>query len=251
MHRSFPDRLKAGLGTFLIEGLLGYALLAGLNGRITVQPEQAMKLFDIQPPPPSPKRPLESPRTTPRSGAASPRNLRAIPSDLVVPPPLIRPIVPPPIMAAPIAGPGSSASAGASDRPGPGTGSGGQGIGTGSGSGGNGEGNGGDGTPPRRIGGRIKNSDFPHALSDAGIGGTVAVRYRVGIDGRVSDCLVTGSSGNAELDATTCRLIEQRFRFKPARDAEGRDVASTIVEHHTWVIEADTTPPPAENPHGR
>lgn len=251
MYRRFPDRLKAGLGTLFIEGLLGYALIAGLSGRVIVPPERAMKLFDIQPPPSPPKRPVKSPRTTPRSGAASPRNLRATPSELVVPPPIVRPIVPPLIMAAPIAGPGLAASAGASDRPGPGTGSGGQGNGTGSGLGGNGEGNGGDGTPPRRIGGRIRNSDFPRALSDAGIGGTVSVRYRVGTDGRVSDCLVTGSSGNSELDATTCRLIEQRFRFKPARDAEGREIASIIVENHTWVIEVDTTPPPTENPHGR
>jgi protein TonB len=62
------------------------------------------------------------------------------------------------------------------------------------------------------------------------------VRYVVGTDGRVSGCRVTRSSGHAELDATTCRLIEQRFRYRPARDAAGRPVPETVSRTFDWLL---------------
>ena len=43
--------------------------------------------------------------------------------------------------------------------------------------------------------------------------------------GASSGCEVVKSSGSAELDGTTCRLIERRFRYRPARDAQGRAIA--------------------------
>jgi len=63
------------------------------------------------------------------------------------------------------------------------------------------------------------------------------VRYFVNVDGRVSGCVVTRSSGNAVLDETTCRLIEQRYRYDPSRDADGRPVRSIIVVSQDWVLE--------------
>jgi protein TonB len=140
-----------------------------------------------------------------------------------------------PIVAAPIPAQGDERSSGASPLPGPGTGSGGQGVGTGSGRYGDGPGGGGMG--PRQIKGRIRNSDYPHSAVEAGANGMVSVRYTVAIDGRVTRCIVTGSSGNADLDSTTCRLIQQRFVFHPARDAYGRPVQADIVEDHEWIME--------------
>jgi protein TonB len=46
---------------------------------------------------------------------------------------------------------------------------------------------------------------------------------------------VTRSSGNDLLDTTTCRLIVQRFRYRPAHDADGEAFESTLVETETWV----------------
>ena len=43
-----------------------------------------------------------------------------------------------------------------------------------------------------------------------------------------------GSSGYAAFDEATCRLIEQRFRFRPARDESGRAVEWTIRTDYTW-----------------
>ncbi|WP_240320770.1 TonB family protein [Sphingomonas crusticola] len=242
MARLARDRLVAGTGVVLIEAALGLALLLGLSGRLTTRAEQPVTMLDLQPPVLRSTPPVIPLKAKARSGAAAPRNLPASPSDIVAPPPVITLAPPPPILAAPIVGPGVAPIAGASDLPGPGTGAGGAGNGRGGGLGGDGEGGGGGGIPPRRIRGRISDSDFPRAIAEAGEGGTVAVRYRVGTDGRVGECVVTGSSGNGDLDALTCRLIQQRFRFAPSRDAAGRKVPSIIIENHSWVIEQ--LPPP-------
>ncbi|MGE0773938.1 MAG: energy transducer TonB [Sphingomonadaceae bacterium] len=133
---------------------------------------------------------------------------------------------------------GYERSSGASDRPGPGKGSGGQGVGTGRGRYGDGSGGGG-GIGPRQIKGRIRNSDYPQGAVEAGASGLVSVRYTVATDGRVSRCIVTQSSGDNDLDETTCRLIRQRFVFRPAMDADGRPVVADIVEDHEWIMERD------------
>jgi protein TonB len=65
----------------------------------------------------------------------------------------------------------------------------------------------------------------------------VLVRYTVGVDGRPSGCTVTQSSGNEDLDSNTCRLVEQRFRYEPARDADGRVVPDTVNGRHVWWTE--------------
>jgi protein TonB len=170
-----------------------------------------------------------------RSGSASPPNLRSHPTPVVAPPPIVQPLQPPPMQAALNPGTGTAPTAGAADVRGSGLGSGGQGDGSGSGSGGDGGGDGGD-VPPRLLKGRLKNSDYPRTAADAGAEGSVLVRYTVGKDGRASSCRVTRSSGNDELDRTTCRLIVERFRFVPSRDASGNPVDSDIVEEHSWSI---------------
>jgi protein TonB len=53
--------------------------------------------------------------------------------------------------------------------------------------------------------------------------------------GRVGQCRVERSSGYAVLDTLACRLIEQRFRFKPAKDRFGRPVRAWVAETHSWI----------------
>ena len=57
-------------------------------------------------------------------------------------------------------------------------------------------------------------------------------------NGRAGGCTVVRSSGHAALDATTCRLIEKRFRFEPARDAQGRPVQELRGWKQDWWLEA-------------
>jgi protein TonB len=63
----------------------------------------------------------------------------------------------------------------------------------------------------------------------------------------VTGCRVTRSSGSRALDSTTCRLIEQRFRFRPSRDALGRPSWGYIEEYHEFESEIE----PPEPPRGR
>ncbi len=71
-------------------------------------------------------------------------------------------------------------------------------------------------SPPVRIAGELTNADYRRAGAPAGAAGTVVVGFRVRADGAVDRCGVLRSSGVAVFDAATCRLIEQRFRFRPA-----------------------------------
>lgn len=236
------DRIGAALGAVLLPGLLGYALLNGLVVPMPAAVSDALKVFGVAPPPPPPPIEKVKPRPSPSrrpQGAASPPNLKSKATEVVAPPPVVPIVVPPPVVVAEKAGVGAQATAGASNIRGPGTGSGGIGNGTGSGGFGDGDGGGGEETPPRWRKGRIKDSDYPADGIELGLRGIVSVRYVVEISGHVSDCRVTRSSGSRELDTLTCRLIEQRFRYDPSRDAAGRPVESVIVQNHDWAIDDD------------
>ena len=228
------DRIKAATGVVALHALLGYALMTAFGIDIPHKVRDELKLFEISHEP-SPT-PVEKPavrrakREKPKE-AASPPNLKAKASEVVAP--SVRPIVPPPISAAPTPGLGNAPFGGASNMPGPGTGSGGQGTGTGGG--GNGDDDGEEYTPPEWLRGRIRDSDYPRAAGETGIGKTIVVQFDVEPNGRVSGCKVLESSGNAILDDTTCRLVEKRYRYEPSRDARGVAVPSAVVESHVWL----------------
>lgn len=231
------DRLVSALVSGGLVVLLLWGLLVGLAASRGGSLDDGLKLFAVPPPPPPPpeRDPPKPVRNYRPAGEASPPNLRARPTELVAPVPVVlTPVPPPPVVVAPVAGPGTQASAGAADVPGPGTGAGGEGDGFGAG--GSGDGDGAGDVPPRRIGGRIRDSDYPLEEGERGVGGTVGVRFVVAVDGRVPSCQVTRSSGSRLLDDTTCRLIVQRFRYRPARDARGRPFQSVIVQNETWVV---------------
>jgi protein TonB len=231
------DRVRSAVGVALVHLLIGYALISSLGFRPALVPAETLKLFDIAAEPPPEPRPAPQPKAQARSGEAAPPNLEARATPVVAPPPRIRIEVAQALGAAPIAGSGSDTRAGASQLPGPGTGAGGEGAGTGAGGEGNGPGGGGVATPARHLRGRIDDDDYPRGAYRERVGGTVIARVTVSPEGRVSRCEVNRSSGNAELDATTCRLIERRFRFSPALDAEGRAMASQVGWRQEWWLE--------------
>lgn len=227
----------------MLHALLGYALLTGLASKVAVDTQTALKTFDIldeQPPPPLPERVPQKERAPEAEGAAAPPGLRAKPSPVIAPPPKVRLKVPPPVAAAPLPtplAPGNDNKGGAADVVGPGWGSGGAGAGTGSGARGSGSGGGGAAIRARRISGTISGDrDYPPAARRAGIQGSVLVRFSVGPDGIVSNCTVTRSNAGPELAAATCRLIEARFRYEPARNAEGKPVRDTVSRTFDWLL---------------
>ena len=232
------DRIKSALGAAAFHAVLGYALVTGLGVDVAGEVSDTLKLFDVrqEPPPPPVEEPAPAAKTEAEEGAASPPDLKARPAPVVAPPPEIRLEVPPPIVAAPIAGQASDPDAGAAPVVGPGTGSGGVGTGTGSGAGGDGTG-GGVAVESYWLSGSLRGLDYPSRARRSGAGGSVTVRYWVEIDGSVTGCTITKSSGNAELDQATCGLIERRFRYEPARDAQGRLVRDVSGGTHVWWTE--------------
>ncbi|MFD1611277.1 energy transducer TonB [Sphingomonas tabacisoli] len=245
------EKATSVFGVAVVHVLIGYALLTGLRLDLPRRVSDELKTINILPlpEPPKPKTQIEHKVKSARpEGEASPPNLRAEPTQIVLPPPPIKVPTPNPLPVAPISGVGNAPSAGSADIPGPGYGAG--GWGNGRGSGGEGDGDGGGGwVAPRQIKGKIRDSDYPRAAGEEGVGGTVGVKYEVEADGHVSHCDVTRSSGVRVLDDTTCRLIVERFRFKPSRDPDGRPVAATIVQNHTWSIRE--VPPDERDDGGR
>ena len=88
--------------------------------------------------------------------------------------------------------------------------------------------------------------DYPADALRAGAQGAVTVALTIDPAGRVAGCLVSASSGNASLDAATCRLIGRRANFSPARDRRGRAVAGTVTKRIRWIIPPDAPEPIAE-----
>ena len=241
------ERFGAAAAALGVTAALGWALLIGLGGEaIRHRVDEGLRLFDLAPPPPPPPRPktVQRPKVSKRAeGRAAPPNIRSKATQVVAPTPVVViPVPPPPIVVATKAFEGKQTTQGAAPRIGPGTGAGGVGDGTGLGGWGDGDGDGGDETPPIQRRGRITDGDFPsdiRDLAETGFEGTVSVRFLVQTNGRVGECRITRSSGYRSLDDQTCRLIQQRFRFEPSRDAGGRPVPAWILENHTWAIEGD------------
>lgn len=70
--------------------------------------------------------------------------------------------------------------------------------------------------------------------------GASSFRLTVDAEGRVSACMITGSSGFSRLDELTCKLVSRRARFTPAQDRAGNVVASTYSQRVVWLITDDS-----------
>jgi protein TonB len=227
------ERLTALAGVSVIQLCLALALLIGLRVQISRPADVVERLIEVAlpkpPPPPAPiqqpqprtkvaRQPLSAPKAEPDKlgGSPGPRPTQAPP--VILPIVALQPTAPP-------SGGGSGAG------PALGSGAGGGAGGTGYGDSGEGEG----GTDLEQIAGDILPSDYPRRLRENGIGGRVEFTFTVGTNGRVTRCLVTRSSGVPELDALTCRLVQQRFRYRPSTDRYGRPISDEVEGEHIWV----------------
>jgi protein TonB len=172
-------------------------------------PTAAIELANIVAPPPVPPPPPATVAATPAK-AATP-----VPAPATTPP-----------TAAPVADAAPSAPKGDG------------GAGTAAVGGGTGNGSGGGIVRARWASGSISNRDYPKAARTAGVGGAVTVHFDVRADGGAEHCRVVASSGSALLDETTCRLIEARFRYIPARDATGAAIPDIAGWRQDWWLGA-------------
>lgn len=213
--------------------LLGWALLRGLPVASETVHDTALAVFDVPPAPPTPP-PAPRRESVAAEGRAAPPNRQAEATAIVAPE--VPPVSPPPITAAPLAGIGAESDQGSAPEAGPGTGSGGIGNGTGSGDTGEGRG-GGAAARAELLSGTIRDRDYPREARKARAEGRVVVRFSVGTDGRARTCAVTRSSGTPALDTVTCRLIEARYRYRPARDRDGTPVEEQRAWQQDWWLE--------------
>lgn len=213
-----------------VQAAVAFALLTGLRVDFGQPIDQVQRLVEVTldkppPPPPEPK-PVEPAKQPAQAEEAAPKSSPAKPGGSTGPkpahaPPSVTPVVAVNPTAAPSGGGSGSGPA--------------AGAGSGGGPGGSGYGGGGGGTDLEQIAGEITPRDYPRRLREAGVGGTVGLSFRVEANGRVSRCSVTQSSGVPELDALTCRLIMQRFRYRPSTDRFGRPIPDTVDGEHEWI----------------
>jgi protein TonB len=246
LYASPRERTASALAAFAIVLLLAVALVFGLRvGAVVRNPGTLVSvLFEPTKPPSPPKQPKREVRraeTKAPKGDPGQRNLKNQATPIVAPK-VVPLIVPPPVVVATQADIGQAPQTGASDRLGPGQGAGGYGNGNGGGGDG-GDGSGGAVVGPRQIKGKLSFKDLPEGLLAPGSEARVGVRYVVETDGTVSDCRADEPSGVPQLDRLACRLIEERFRFRPGRDRTGRPVRTTIVEAHSWFIREENDRP--------
>jgi protein TonB len=221
------ERAYALAAVVLVQIGLGLVLLRGLRVDVPRPADIVQRLIAVTlPKPPEPRRPLPPAPKPEHHQAAAPKAEPAKPGGSPGPEPAhATPSVAPVVAVKP-----SAAPSGGGTGTGPALG-----AGAGGGTGGYGYGGDGGGTELEQIAGEITPRDYPRDLREAGIGGVVGILFRVEPNGRVSRCTVTRSSGVPELDALTCRLIQQRFLYRPSTDRYGRPIADNVEGEHEWV----------------
>jgi periplasmic protein TonB len=224
------ERAFALAAVVVVQLAIGFALLTGLRVPVSRSAEVVQQLISIALPRTPPPVPPPTVRTEPKpqhKRAAAPKAEPAPPGGSPGP----RPAHAPPSVAPIVAVRPTAPPSGGGTGTGPALGS-----GSGGGAGGTGYGDtgGGRGTELEQIAGEITPRDYPRRLGNAGVGGRVGLLFTVGVNGRVTRCVVTRSSGVPELDALTCRLIMQRFLFRPGTDRYGRPVSDEVEGEHIW-----------------
>ena len=224
-----PDKAKAIAGVFAVYVMIvGAVLLMPADSPFRRGEAEPTVLIDVkEPPKPQPPPEEQAGKTKEEEGAAG---KKAEPTPVVAPKPRIEVPAKPPVVAAPIAGTGSAATAGAATT---GTGPGAGGSGTGGGGGGSG-GGGGGGTQAKLLGGN--SARLPWRLlrvfaADSGYG---YLLLTVAETGRVSDCSVLQTTGDAAVDQALCDLMIRKSRWEPARDRDGRPMSVKVRYTATW-----------------
>jgi protein TonB len=219
------DRAKAIIAAIAVNVGLAVIILTGLNVRMVSRAVERLATFDIREAPPPPPVPPPPPRTRPhqlKKPQGAPAK-KAEASPIVAPQPKLP--VQSPLPAAKVAGTGSASTSGAGTS----------GTGTGAGGSGNGPGGGGYGGTPAQKVTKIPDREYRRLVAASGMTrGTVGVGIRVTPEGRSSNCRIVRSSGSPVADALMCQLTEQYVRFRPARDAQGRAIASDVTWFPNW-----------------
>lgn len=89
----------------------------------------------------------------------------------------------------------------------------------------------------------IRADDYPAEALRQGAEGTVGFELDIAASGEVEGCRVTQSSGVPVLDDRTCAVMSERARFLPARDGQGKAIASKVHRRVRWAIPENSRSP--------
>jgi TonB family protein len=92
--------------------------------------------------------------------------------------------------------------------------------------------------PPRLVSGSVTPEDWPAGPWFDRLDGAVLVSFVVDRDGSPRQVAVARSSGIADLDARSCELVAERFRYTPAVDASGEPVEHPFEQRICWDLAA-------------
>lgn len=82
----------------------------------------------------------------------------------------------------------------------------------------------------------VTNDDYPSDALSAEAQGRVSVKYDVNTSGRVENCTIVSSSGNASLDRATCSALTRRGRYTPERGPDGSAIRITKDFSFDWKL---------------
>jgi protein TonB len=198
----------------LLHALIGYAFITGLAYNVIKKAAEDLKVVDVteeppppeqEPPPPPPEQKFEPPPIVAPPPIVQTPTLAPPPIATVTtpPPPQITPAAP----VAPAPPPAPVVSQAAQAR----------------------------GNPGQYFGA----DSYPPAALRAEAQGRVVAQLTIGTDGRVTDCVVTSSSGNNDLDETTCRIALRRIRYTPAKDQAGNPISTKTSLPVRWQLPQD------------
>lgn len=188
----------------VIVALFAWGFVNGLTFKYIKKVTEKLNTFDVvEPPPPPPDKPPPPPPEQPQLQTPPVVSPPPIVKVVSPPPPIATVITPPPaapvtVKAAPaqppvIAAPTVSKAAAAKGNPAD----------------------------------WITNDDYPSDALSAEAQGTTAIRWDINTAGRVENCTVTSSSGNASLDRAACNALTRRGRYAPALDQGGAPIRVT------------------------
>lgn len=86
------------------------------------------------------------------------------------------------------------------------------------------------------LGRFFSDSDYPYRALSTNTSGFSIVRITVNVEGRISECAPVAGTRDEVLDQATCRILLNRGRLEPARDAGGAAISSQLVTSINWLI---------------
>jgi periplasmic protein TonB len=212
-HSQSSSRTISIVIVAIIHAILGYAFVTGLGIQYIKKAAQQLNVVDVkeeppppeeEPPPPPPDQPVPPPPVyIPPPVVSMPAPAPAIqsaPAPVVLPPAPTAPPAPPP-PAAPTVNKAASAK----------------------------------GNPATWF----STDDYPARALREEAEGTVGISWEINEQGRAENCRVTQSSGNADLDEASCRVLMRKARYTPALDQNGNPMRTTSSRRVSWKMPTD------------